>query len=52
VPAIAISAWIPPRSVVTAEYRNTSVLRTLRGRWNLGPPLTARARTGYYGPRD
>jgi len=42
VPAIAISAWIPPRSVVTAEYRNTSVLRTLRGRWDLGPPLTAR----------
>jgi phospholipase C len=42
VPAIAISAWIPPRSVVTAEYRNTSVLRTLRGRWDLGQPLTAR----------
>ena len=42
VPAIAISAWIPPRSVITAEYRSTSVLRTLRGRWNLGPPLTAR----------
>jgi phospholipase C len=42
VPAIAISAWIPPRSVVTDEYRNTSVLRTLRDRWNLGPALTAR----------
>jgi phospholipase C len=42
VPAIAISAWIPPRTVVTAGYRNTSVLRTLRGRWELGPPLTAR----------
>ncbi|HTS95715.1 MAG TPA: alkaline phosphatase family protein [Streptosporangiaceae bacterium] len=42
VPAIAISAWIPERTVVSAEYRNTSVLRTLRGRWGLGPPLTAR----------
>ncbi len=42
VPAIAISAWIPERTVVNAEYRNTSVLRTLRGRWDLGPPLTGR----------
>jgi phospholipase C len=42
VPAVAISAWIPERTVVNAEYRNTSVLRTLRGRWDLGPPLTAR----------
>jgi phospholipase C len=42
VPAIAISAWIPERVVVTSEYRNTSVLRTLRERWRLGDPLTAR----------
>jgi phospholipase C len=42
VPAIAISAWIPERTVVTAEYRNTSVLRTMRERWGLGEPLTAR----------
>jgi len=42
VPAIAISAWIPERTVVSAEYRNTSVLQTVRRRWNLGPPLTAR----------
>jgi phospholipase C len=42
VPAIAISAWIPERTVVNAEYRNTSVLQTVRRRWNLGPPLTAR----------
>ena len=41
-PAIAISAWIPERVVVTSEYRNTSVLRTLRERWRLGDPLTAR----------
>jgi phospholipase C len=42
VPAIAISAWIPERVVVTSDYRNTSVLRTLRERWRLGDPLTAR----------
>ena len=42
VPAIAISAWIPDRTVVTAEYRNTSVLATLRTRWELGAPLTGR----------
>ncbi len=42
VPAIAISAWIPERTVVTTGYRNTSVLRTVRERWGLGAPLTAR----------
>jgi phospholipase C len=42
VPAFAISAWIPERIVVTAEYRNTSVIRTLRHRWSLGAPLTDR----------
>ncbi len=42
VPAIAISAWIPQRRVVTEEYRHTSVIRTLRERWSLGSPLTAR----------
>ena len=42
VPAIAISAWIPQRRVVTEEYRHTSLIRTLRERWSLGPPLTAR----------
>jgi phospholipase C len=42
VPAIAISAWIPARRVVNDEYRHTSVIRTLRERWSLGPPLTAR----------
>jgi phospholipase C len=42
VPAIAISAWIPARRVVTDEYRHTSVIRTLRERWSLGAPLTAR----------
>jgi phospholipase C len=42
VPAIAISAWIPERTVVNDEYRNTSLIRTLRERWPLGPPLTGR----------
>lgn len=41
VPAIAISAWIPERTVVNDEYRNTSVIRTIRDRWSLAP-LTAR----------
>jgi phospholipase C len=42
VPAIAISAWVPERTVIDGEYRNTSVLQTVRRRWELGPPLTAR----------
>ena len=42
VPAIAISAWIPEQRVVTDEYRHTSLIRTLRERWSLGAPLTAR----------
>ncbi|MCX4985894.1 alkaline phosphatase family protein [Streptomyces sp. NBC_00572] len=41
-PAIAISAWLPARTVVTGVHHHTSVVRTLRERWNLGPPLTAR----------
>jgi phospholipase C len=41
-PAIAISPWIPERTVVNETYRNTSVIRTMRERFNLGPPLTAR----------
>jgi phospholipase C len=42
VPAIAISAWIPPRTVVNEDYRHTSVIRTLHERWALGGPLSAR----------
>ncbi len=41
-PAIAISPWIPEKTVVTDTYRHTSVIRTLRERWNLGLPFTAR----------
>jgi phospholipase C len=42
VPTIAISPWISAQTVVTQNYRHTSVIRTLRDRWSLGPPLTAR----------
>lgn len=42
IPTVAISAWIPERTVVTAEHRSTSLLATMRERWNLGAPLTAR----------
>jgi phospholipase C len=42
VPTVAISAWAPERAVNTGEYWHTSVIATLRERWGLGPPLTAR----------
>ncbi len=41
-PTLAISAYIDNRTVVNEEYRNTSLIRTLRERWPLGAPLTAR----------
>jgi len=41
-PTVAISAYIDSRTVVNDEYRNTSLIRTLRARWPLGAPLTAR----------
>ena len=42
IPTLAISAWIPERTVITAEHRATSLLATMRQRWNLGAPLSAR----------
>jgi phospholipase C len=42
VPAIAVSAWVPERTVVNDEYRHTALIQTLRKRWSLGRPLTAR----------
>lgn len=42
VPTLAVSAWVDAGTVVTSEFRSTSVIRTLRERWNLGPPLTRR----------
>ena len=38
IPTLAVSAYLDPRTVVTGEYRNTSVIRTLRERFSLGPP--------------
>lgn len=45
VPTIAISPWISAQTVITQNYRHTSVIRTLRDRWSLGSPLTARDAT-------
>ena len=42
VPALAISAWIPERTVVNDEHRNTSIIRTVRDRWSLGAAFSAR----------
>jgi phospholipase C len=42
IPTIVVSAWLDPRTVVTDEFRSTSVIRTLRERWSLGGPLTQR----------
>ena len=42
IPTLAISAYIDPKTVVTEEYRNTSVIRTLRERFSLGSPLSGR----------
>jgi hypothetical protein len=37
-----VNPWIPERTVINEEYRHTSVIRTLRERWQLGAPLTSR----------
>lgn len=42
VPTIAISAWIDAGTLVSREFRSTSLIRTLRERWDLGGPLTPR----------
>ena len=42
IPTLAVSAYVDPRTVVSSEYRNTSLIRTLRERFSLGPPLTGR----------
>ena len=42
IPTLAISAWIPEQTVVNDEFRATSLLATMRERFNLGQPLTAR----------
>lgn len=40
IPTVAVSAWIPERTVVTQEHWATSVMTTLRDRWNLAPLTT------------
>jgi phospholipase C len=45
IPTLAVSAYIDPQTVITSGYRNTSLIATLRARWQLGPPLTARDAT-------
>ena len=45
IPTLAISAWIPQRAVVSEEHRATSLISTMRERWNLGPPLSGRDAT-------
>ena len=42
IPTLAISAWIPEKTVVNAEHRATSLLATMRERYNLGDPFSAR----------
>ncbi len=42
VPAIIVSPWVESGSVFNEEYRHTSLIATLRERWDLGKPLTAR----------
>jgi phospholipase C len=42
VPAILVSPWVAKGSVFNDEYRHTSLIATLRKRWNLGDPFTRR----------
>jgi phospholipase C len=42
VPTILVSAWANDGGVVTSDFHHTSLMRTVRDWWNLGPPLTAR----------
>lgn len=42
IPVVAVSAWIPKQTVVTDQFLNTSLISTMRERWSLGAPLTAR----------
>jgi phospholipase C len=42
VPAILVSPWIPEGSVYNDEYRHTSLIATLRKRWDLGDAFSQR----------
>lgn len=41
-PAVIVSPWVDEKTVVTEEYRHTSLLATLREVWDLGEPFTQR----------
>ena len=40
-----MSPWVAPGSVFNEEYRHTSLIATLRKRWELGDPFTRRDAT-------
>ena len=43
VPAVVVSPWVPEQTLVSEEYRHTSMIATLRKVWSLGDaPLTRR----------
>jgi phospholipase C len=42
VPAIIVSPWVEPGSVYNEEFRHTSLIATLRKRWQLGEAFTQR----------
>ncbi|HXY72393.1 MAG TPA: alkaline phosphatase family protein, partial [Actinomycetota bacterium] len=42
VPAILVSPWVAKGAVFNDEYRHTSLIATLRKRWNLGDAFTQR----------
>jgi phospholipase C len=42
VPAVLVSPWVAEGAVFNQEHRHTSLIATLRERWNLGDPFTAR----------
>jgi phospholipase C len=43
VPAVMVSPWLPEKTVVSEEYRHTSMIATLRKVWGLGgSPLSRR----------
>jgi phospholipase C len=45
IPTVAISAWIPERTIVTEQRRSTSLISTMRERWDLGAPFSGRDAT-------
>lgn len=45
IPALAVSAHIRPNTIVNDPMISTSVIATLRHKWNLGEPLTQRDAT-------